>query len=74
MERCSTTFWKNKKDIGRLMICWILLKNLEDYKNLCHSEGIVPYIMEQTEDKAHVQMTPNMASIWNMVGYWYEMG
>ena len=56
------------------MICWILLKNLEDYKYLCHSEGVAPVIMEQTEEKAHVQMTANTATTWNMVGYWYEMG
>ena len=56
------------------MICWILLKNLDSYMELCHSEGIEPHIIDQVDDKAHVQMTANMASMWNMVGYWYEMG
>ena len=56
------------------MICWILNVNLESYKQLCHSEGIAPHIIEQTEDKAHVSMTSNMATTWNMVGYWFELG
>ena len=56
------------------MICWILNVNLESYKQLCHSEGISPHIIEQTEDKAHVSMTSNMATTWNMVGYWFELG
>lgn len=56
------------------MICWILLKNLDNYNMLCRNEGIEPHIIEQTEDKVHVQMTANTAGIWNMVGFWYEMG
>lgn len=56
------------------MICWILLKDLENYKHLCEQEGSAVVIIEQTEDKVHVQMTANEAMIWNMVGYWYEMG
>ena len=56
------------------MICWILLRDLDSYKSLCHEEGINPYIIEQTEDKAHVEMSASMATTWNMVGYWYEMG
>jgi len=56
------------------MICWILNVNLESYKQLCNSEGTVPDIIEQKEDKAHVSMTSNTARTWNMVGYWFELG
>ena len=56
------------------MICWILKTNLDAYKHLCEQEGHQPYILEETEDKVHVQMTANTASVWNMCGYWYEMG
>lgn len=56
------------------MVCWILNKNLETYKQICAQEGHSPHILEQTEDKAHVEMTANTASVWNMSGYWYQMG
>lgn len=56
------------------MRCWILNQNLNTYKHLCEDEGIVPVILEQAEGKAHVDMTVHMASVWNMMGYWYELG
>lgn len=56
------------------MICWILDKNLEDYKKLCFEEGISPHILDQREEKSHVVMTSNTATTWNMVGFWYQMG
>jgi hypothetical protein len=56
------------------MRCWILKTNLETYKHLCDDEGIVPVILEETEDKAHVDMTVHTASVWNMFGYWYQIG
>lgn len=56
------------------MICWILKTQLDSYKYLCAQEGSDPHIIEETEDKVHVQMSANTAQTWNMVGYWYEMG
>ena len=56
------------------MRCWILNKDLEAYKQLCQSEGYTPLILEQTEDKSHVDMSTHSATMWNMMGYWYEMG
>lgn len=56
------------------MRCWILRTNLEAYKQLCAQEGHEPYILEETEDKVHVEMTNNTASIWHAVGYWCELG
>ena len=56
------------------MICWILEKDLNSYMYLCNQEGFKPIIMEKLEDKCHVQMTSNMATTWNMAGYWYQLG
>lgn len=56
------------------MRCWILNKDLEAYKHLCMSEGYNSSILEQTDEKAHVDMSAHSATMWNMMGYWYEMG
>lgn len=56
------------------MICWILTTNLEDYKKICEAEGAPSEIIEQREDVCHVYMSSNISTIWNSVGYWYQMG
>lgn len=56
------------------MRCWILNTNLEAYKHLCEDEGITPVIIEHADGKVLVNMSARMASVWNMAGYWYELG
>ena len=56
------------------MRCWILIINLNTYFALCQQEGITPQILEETDDKVHVDMTANMANTWMMLGYWCELG
>lgn len=56
------------------MICWIHKKDLDSYRYLCEQEGTNPYIIEETEDKAHVGMTNSVANTWMSVGYWVELG
>jgi hypothetical protein len=56
------------------MICWILDKDFETYKDLCLEENTKPQVLERTLDKVHVIMPQNIASTWNLCGYWYEMG
>jgi|AntAceMinimDraft_11_1070367.scaffolds.fasta_scaffold19835_3 hypothetical protein len=33
------------------MIYWIMVKNLDSYRSLCHEEKIEPVIFEQTDDR-----------------------
>lgn len=56
------------------MRCWILNKDLNAYNHLCESEGYKPVILEQNDEKSHVEMSAHSATMWNMAGYWYEMG
>jgi hypothetical protein len=54
---------------------WLISNtNLEDYKDLCEADGIVPVIFEQKEDMSLVDMTVTMSAVWAMCGYWYEFG
>lgn len=53
------------------MICWILKKDLESYKQLCSQSGITPVILEEDDDKLLVEMTSGMMNTWVSVGYWF---
>lgn len=56
------------------MRAWIHKNDLDNYKYLCAQDGYEPQIIEETDDKAHVNMAARTASTWNMLGYWFEMG
>lgn len=58
------------------MRCWILNKDLNTYIHMCASEGYKPVILEQNEEKeqSRVDMSAHSATMWNMMGYWYELG
>ncbi len=56
------------------MIAWIYTYDLDKYMQLMRDEGCDPSVISQTDDKSHVQMTPNVAAEWNLLGFWYEMG
>lgn len=55
------------------MRAWIHKTNLDAYKHLCAEEGYEPHILEETDDDVRVDMTAQTASVWNMVGYWYQL-
>ena len=56
------------------MRCWILNKDLNSYTHMCESEGYKPVILEQKDEKSHVDMSDHTSTMWNMMGYWYELG
>lgn len=56
------------------MIAWIYTIDLEEYMQLMRSEGVDPSVIAQTGDQSHVEMTANVASEWNMLGLWYQLG
>lgn len=53
------------------MICWILRKDLESYKQLCSQSDMNPHIIAETDNNVCVEMTSSMMNTWTAAGYWF---
>jgi len=56
------------------MRAWIYTSDLDKYMQLMRADGVDPSVISQTDDQSHVEMTANVASEWNMLGLWYQLG
>jgi hypothetical protein len=56
------------------MRAWIYTHDLDKYMQLMRQSGADPSVVQQEGDKTLVEMTAQVASEWNMMGLWYELG